>query len=200
MSTNNVQQRQVAQHVFARELSQSTFQFKESDAEMAPNYVLLPSGEKANRIVMIGTLTDTEQKSGQWMAEITDPTGKAYVYASDQYQTEIHDRISQLTVPEYVVVIGKPNVFGSEEEGGKKVSIRPESLYTIDEAFRHVWVGKTAEHTLDRIENLRENRDSLSGVTDPYEQYGEETVNSMRDMVVEALEQLQMDMEDAPQS
>ena len=52
--------REVAQRVFAGEFNDASYTFKESDDDRAPVYLLLPSGERANRVFIVGTLTETE--------------------------------------------------------------------------------------------------------------------------------------------
>jgi RPA family protein len=63
--------REVARRVFAREFNDAGYTFKESDDERAPVYSLLPTGERANRILAVGTLTETEdvgEDSEYWRA------------------------------------------------------------------------------------------------------------------------------------
>ena len=82
--------REVARRLFAREFNDATYTFKESDDELAPNYTLLPTGERANRLFFVGTLTETEDvgsDSEYWQGRVVDPTGTFYVYAG-QYQPE----------------------------------------------------------------------------------------------------------------
>ncbi len=82
--------REVARRVFASEFNDSTYAFKESDDERAPNYALLPTGDRANRVFVVGTLTETEdvgEESEYWRGRVVDPTGTFFVYAG-QYQPE----------------------------------------------------------------------------------------------------------------
>jgi hypothetical protein len=52
--------REVARRVFAREFNDANHTFKESEDDRAPVYVLLPTGARANRVFVVGTLTETE--------------------------------------------------------------------------------------------------------------------------------------------
>ena len=54
--------REVARRVFANEFNVATHAFKESEDERAPNYILLPTGIRANRVFIVGTLTQLELK------------------------------------------------------------------------------------------------------------------------------------------
>src|SRR5699024_10593186 len=105
--------REVARRVFAREFSDGSDTFKESDEERAPVYLLLPTGERANRIFFVGTLTETEDvgsDSEYWQGRVVDPTGTFYVYAG-QYQPEAASALREIEPPEYVAVAGKPRTY-----------------------------------------------------------------------------------------
>lgn len=201
MSTNQTQRREPARRVFAEEYNQASFIFKEGDSERSPKYALLPSGESANRVFFIGTLTDKEQLSGEnnWRGQISDPTGTFFTYAG-KYQPEAAAALSQLEAPEYVAVIGKPDTFTNEEEDEVYVNVRAERIVAIDEAFRHVWVGDAARSTIERLEELYATEEFDDRNYDPYEHYGEEVIADVEEAVIEALEHLAEDMEDAPQA
>ena len=149
--------REVARRVFASEFNDSTYTFKESDDERAPNYALLPTGDRANRVFFVGTLTETEdvgEESEYWRGRVVDPTGTFFVYAG-QYQPEAAAVLRETEPPAYVAVVGKPRTY-EPEEGTINVSVRPESIAVVDEATRDRWVVETAERTLERIESFRE--------------------------------------------
>jgi hypothetical protein len=55
--SQSVPTREVARRVFASEFNDAAYTFKESDDERAPVYLLLPTGERANRVFLVGTLT-----------------------------------------------------------------------------------------------------------------------------------------------
>lgn len=158
MSSNNQISREVAQRLFATEFEKSTFQFKESDEEMSPSYLLLPSGELANRILVIGTLTEKEDvgdQSENWKGVINDPTGNFYVYAGE-YQAEAAAKLRELNTPEYIAVVGKPNTFETDD-GDTMINIRPESITVVDEETRNDWVLETASQTLQRLDTFEES-------------------------------------------
>ncbi|MFB6177809.1 MAG: DNA-binding protein, partial [Halobaculum sp.] len=56
---SSVPTREVARRVFAAEFNDGSHSFKESEDERAPLYLLLPTGERANRVFLVGTLTET---------------------------------------------------------------------------------------------------------------------------------------------
>ncbi|MGB9987114.1 RPA family protein [Salarchaeum japonicum] len=149
--------REVARRVFATEFNDATFSFKESDDERAPVYSLLPTGERANRVFIVGTLTETEdvgEDSEYWRGRVVDPTGTFFVYAG-QYQPEAASALRDLDTPSYVAIVGKPRTYETED-GSVNVSVRPESITEVSSAVRDRWVVETAERTLERVEAFEE--------------------------------------------
>jgi RPA family protein len=178
--------REVARRVFAREFNDASYTFKESEEERAPVYLLLPTGERANRVFLVGTLTETEDvgdDSEYWRGRVVDPTGTFFVYAG-QYQPEAAGVLRDLTPPAYVAVAGKPRTYETDE-GDVNVSVRPESITVVEEATRDRWVVETAERTLDRIERFGEGTNEYARMAE--EQYGGDVMD-YREMVVAALE------------
>jgi len=152
MSANEIPSREVARRVFADEFNDAAFTFKESDDDRAPVYLLLPTGEKANRVFFVGTLTekdDVGEDNEYWRGRIVDPTGTFFVYAG-QYQPEAASKLRDLEPPAYVAVVGKPRTYETDD-GNVNVSVRPESIQVVDAATRDRWVVETAERTFDRI-------------------------------------------------
>ena len=155
MSQQNIPSREVARRVFAREFNDGSYTFQESDDERAPLYLLFPTGERANRVFLVGTLTEKEdvgEDSEYWRGRIVDPTGTFFVYAG-QYQPEAASALRELEPPAYVAVVGKPRTYETDD-GSVNVSVRPESITTVDAATRDRWVVETADRTLERIERF----------------------------------------------
>jgi RPA family protein len=145
--------REVARRAFAREFNYASYTFQESDDERAPVYLLLPTGEKANRVFVAGTLTEKEdvgEDSEYWRGRVVDPTDTFFVYAG-QYQPDAASMLRDLEPPEYVSIVGKPRTYETDD-GTVNVSVRPESISVVEEATRDRWVVETAERTLDRVE------------------------------------------------
>ncbi|USZ66965.1 DNA-binding protein [Halorussus salilacus] len=156
--------REVARRVFAREFNDATHTFKESDEERAPVYALLPTGEKANRIFVVGTLTETEdvgEDSEYWQGRVVDPNGDPFFVYAGQYQPEAASMLRELEPPAYVAITGKPRTYETDE-GDVNVSVRPESITLVDAATRDRWVVETAERTLDRIAAFEEGETAES--------------------------------------
>jgi RPA family protein len=189
--------REVARRAFATEFNDATYVFKESDDERAPVYSLLPTGEQANRVFVVGTLTETEdvgEDSEYWRGRIVDPTGTFFVYAG-QYQPEAASALREAETPAYAAVVGKPRTYETDE-GDVNVSLRPESITVVDAATRDRWVVETAERTLDRIETF-DNADEYDAMAET--QYDAD-LGIYREQVVKALEDLEEDAEVAAEA
>ncbi|WP_254839866.1 RPA family protein [Natronomonas marina] len=189
--------REVARRAFAAEFNDASYTFKESDDERAPVYSLLPTGERANRVFVVGTLTETEDvgdDSEYWRGRIVDPTGTFFTYAG-QYQPEAASALRETETPAYVAVVGKPRTYETDE-GDVNVSLRPESITVVDAATRDRWVVETAERTLERIETF-DGADEYAAMAET--QY-EPDLSVYRDQVVAALEDLEEDAEVAAEA
>jgi RPA family protein len=195
----SVPTREVARRALAAEFNDASYTFKESDDDRAPVYSLLPTGEKANRVFVVGTLTETEdvgEDSEYWRGRIVDPTGTFFTYAG-QYQPEAASALRETETPAYVSVVGKPRTYETDE-GDVNVSLRPESITVVDADTRDRWVVETAERTLERIESF-DTADEYDAIAET--QYGPDLDLSVyRDRVVEALEDLEEDVEVAAEA
>jgi hypothetical protein len=187
--------REVARRVFAREFNDASYTFKESDDERAPIYLLLPTGERANRIFVVGTLTETEdvgEDSEYWQGRIVDPNGDTFFTYAGQYQPDAASALRELEPPAYVSLVGKPRTFETDD-GEVNVSIRPESITRVGEAERDRWVVETAERTIDRIRAFESElgEDTPSEYVEmAREQYGT-SMDAYREAVTQALESLE---------
>jgi len=180
--------REVAQRTFASEFNDAAYTFKESDDERAPVYLLLPTGERANRVFLIGTLTEKEdvgEDSEYWRGRIVDPTGTFFVYAG-QYQPEAANTLRDLDPPAYVAVVGKPRTYETDD-GSVNVSVRPESITPVDAETRDRWVVETAERTLDRVAAYEDEGNEYARMAD--EEYDLDPA-TYRAAAVDALESL----------
>ncbi len=187
--SQSVPTREVARRVFATEFNDAAYTFKESDDERAPVYLLLPTGERANRVFLVGTLTEKEdvgEDNEYWRGRIVDPTGTFFVYAG-QYQPEAASTLRELEPPAYVAVVGKPRTYETDD-GTVNVSVRPESITEVDAATRDRWVVETAQRTLERIEAFDDEANEYARMAT--EQYDLPT-DSYRDAAVTALESLE---------
>jgi hypothetical protein len=180
--------REVARRVFAREFNDAGYTFKESDDDRAPVYALLPTGEPANRVFFVGTLTEKEDvgdDSEYWRGRIVDPTGTFFVYAG-QYQPDAASMLRDLEPPEYVAVAGKPRTYETDD-GSVNVSVRPESITVADAESRDRWVVEAADRTIDRITAFDEEQSEYAAMAAQEYDY---SIEQYRDAAIEALEEL----------
>ncbi|MDK2974502.1 MAG: uncharacterized protein PWP08_873 [Methanofollis sp.] len=154
-------EREPARRVFAAELREASHHFKDGEDEKSPTYVLLPTGERCNRVLFIGSMTHKEKRGEQnifYSVRVADPTGTFFVNAS-QYQQEAMTQVSKIEPPAFVAVVGKPNVYEAPD-GRVFVSVRAESVTVVDREMRNCWVLDAAEQTLRRIEAYGRTPDS----------------------------------------
>jgi len=185
--------REVARRMFATEFNDMTYVFKESDEEMAPNYGLMPTGERANRVFFVGTLTEKEdigEDAEYWRGRVVDPTGTFFVYAG-QYQPDAAAVLRDLEPPAYVAVVGKPGTYETDE-GETNVSVRPESISVVDANTRDRWVAETAELTVERIRAFNDDTNEYAEMV--RERY-DAGVDAYRREVISALESLEDEAE-----
>jgi hypothetical protein len=180
--------REVARRVFAQEFNDASYTFKESDDERAPVYLLLPTGEKVNRVLLVGTLTEKEDVGDDaeyWRGRIVDPSGTFFVYAG-QYQPDAASMLRDLEPPAYVSVVGKPRTYETDD-GSVNVSVRPESITVVDAATRDRWVVETAERTLERVEGFEDEGNEYARMAEerydvPPERYTEVAVSALQSL------------------
>ena len=201
-----VPSREVARRVFANEFNDAGYTFKESDDERAPVYLLLPTGERANRIFLVGTLTETEdvgEDSEYWQGRVVDPNGDTFFMYAGQYQPDAASMLRELEPPAYVSVVGKPRTYETDD-GEVNVSVRPESITTVGEATRDRWVVETAERTIERIQNYQGADEEEGAAVDEYVRMAREEydlpVENYRRTAIEALESLEEGEEQAEAS
>ena len=188
--------REVAHRTFAQEFNDATYTFRESDDDRAPVYALLPTGTKANRVFVVGTLTETEDMGSDdeyWQGRIVDPTGTVFMYAG-QYQPEAAGMLRETDPPAFVAVVGKPRTYETDD-GSINVSLRPEHLTIVDETTRNRWVTEAAERTLDRIAVFDDATNEYAQMA--HEEYGGD-IERYRQAVIEAVESLDAASADTP--
>lgn len=146
--------REVAHRLFAAEYTDATYSYSESDEERAPNYVVTPTGVRANRLFVAGVLTEVSPAGESMLrARVADPTGAFVVYAG-QYQPDAMTFLDSVTPPVFVGVTGKARTFSPEDADVVYTSIRPEVITEVDSDTRDRWTVSTAQRTLERIATL----------------------------------------------
>ncbi|EJN59726.1 hypothetical protein HSB1_18840 [Halogranum salarium B-1] len=185
--------------MFAEEFNDAGYTFKESDDERAPVYLLLPTGERANRVFVVGTLTEKEdvgEDSEYWRGRIVDPTGTFFVYAG-QYQPEAASALRELDAPSYVAIVGKPRTFETDD-GSINVSVRPESITEVNAATRDRWVVETAQRTLERIDSFDDEGNEYARMAKeqydlPTDAYKQAAIGALESLDTETTDELASD-------
>ncbi|EMA15668.1 RPA family protein [Haloarcula marismortui] len=190
--------RELAQRAFAGEFNDAGYTFRESDDDRAPVYALLPTGAKANRVFVVGTLTETDDVGSDdeyWQGRIVGPTGTFFTYAG-QYQPEAAAMLREVDPPVFVALVGKPRTYETDD-GDTNVSLRPEHLTVVDADTRNRWVTETAKRTLERIQRFDDDTNEYAAMA--REEYDTDP-DQYRQTVIQALEELTDDAETAPTS
>lgn len=154
-----IQKREIAKRLFAHEFNQSTHKI-EQEGERDPTYILTPTGARCNRVFVVGVLLDKEEikpDSNFWRVRVSDPTG-VFVCTAGRFQPDALEALMEIEPPEMISVVGKVNVY--EGESRTFLSLRPESISVVDREVRGYWVYETAKRTLERIENMQNDRGS----------------------------------------
>jgi RPA family protein len=154
-------EREPAIRVFASELRESRIQFKEGEDEKSPSYILLPTGERCNRIFLCGQMTQKDKRGDQnkyYTIRVQDPTGTFFINAGS-YQPDAMQQIARIEPPVYVAVLGKPGI-RTTADSSVFVTVRAESVTEIDLETYRCWVLDCAEQTLDRLDSFDQTDDS----------------------------------------
>ena len=184
-------EREPARRVFAAELRECRYQFRDGEDEKSPTFVLLPTGERCNRIFLVGTLTEKQRQGDQnifYRGRVVDPSGTFFVMAGS-YQPEAMQQMAKIDTPAFVAVIGKPNLYQTPD-GAFLVSVRVESITVVDKETRDLWVLDTAARTLDRIDMTA--RGTSPDVIKAKEQYPGIDVAVFRKTAYDALAQIKI--------
>src|SRR5512137_2069360 len=185
-------EREPARRVFASELRECRYDFKEGTDEKSPTFVLLPTGQRCNRIFIVGTLTEKQRQGDQnifYRGRVVDPTGTFFIMAGS-YQPEAMQQLAKVDAPAFVSVIGKPSIYRKDETSAPMVSVRVESINIVDKDTRDLWVLDTAARTLDRIERFKTS--SEPDVTKAKDVYPTIDPGVFRRMAYDALAQIKI--------
>lgn len=185
-------EREPARRVFAAELRECRYQFKDGEDEKSPTFVLLPSGERSNRIFIVGTLTEKTRQGEQNMfyrGRVVDPTGTFFIMAGS-YQPEAMQQLAKIELPQFVAVIGKATIYQKDPASAPLVSVRIESINVVDKETRDLWVLDTAKHTLDRVEAYA--KEPTPDILKAKEQYPTIDPSLFRKIAFDALAQIKI--------
>lgn len=185
---------------FIDELLKTDMQIIEDKNSPKPTkYIITPTGAKCNKILLCGALIEKDiigEISPIWRGKLVDPTGSISIYAG-QYHPEVFQTITEIELPEFVMMVGKPSIY-TTEDNIQKMSIWVNRITTTTSEIRRNWIIETAKLTAKRIKMMQQiiNADMLSVVgmkEDPsviaklaYEHYNTD-VSYYKEMIKNAL-------------
>jgi RPA family protein len=141
------------------ELSRVTETYQDPEGgDKAPKFAVLPSGELANRIFVIGVVTDISVRGNsneRVVATVATPETTMTVTAHATYQQDAAAVLRDLSSPEFVAIHGKVSVY--EADGETQQSITAHTASTVSETERARWNIETANATLDRLTTFDED-------------------------------------------
>jgi RPA family protein len=161
------QDRHPAVRVFASEFQDSEYVFKTEDSDRAPKYTLLPSGQRVNRVLVVGALMEVQEREsdndGFVNARVHDGDDFFYITAS-RYQADEATALKELkpVIDEYgaahVAIVGKVNHWYTDDDE-HMIEIAPEEVSQVSAEDRYQWALETAEATRDRVNRFNDTTD-----------------------------------------
>jgi RPA family protein len=145
---------EVTVRVFAGELNQCSCTL---DGRTPHRPLVSPSGAVLSRIFHVGAVTEVRESGhGTVKARVSDPTGTLQLYAGKE-NPDVAASLLEITVPAFVALTG--TVRSYRTPAGIQYSVLPEALGTVNRMIRDLWVLRTAEMTLERLETMQSARD-----------------------------------------
>lgn len=151
MSSQTYTQRQPAKKVFAPVFQDATHHFTaDSDRDNAPQYLLLPTGERANRVHICGTLVDAGSEGDDFAwGTVEGPSGERFSLNAGRYQEKAQRILRTIEPPLMVAATGKARV----DNNGYAV-IQATYLSQVTDADWDLWVSRAGHATIRRIEAM----------------------------------------------
>lgn len=180
--------RNPARRVFAWEYKDATHEEQRGDGDRSPNMLLLPTGQWAHRVFLVGSLVDIvdDPDSDNYVrGELQDPTGRFPIDAG-QFQPRAIANMRRLDPPEFVAVTGKAVTFPGDS--GPVPKVRVENITDIPEALYDSWVEDTANKTISRLTNFGDDSNEAAALA--AERYGTD-LEQYRDSAIEAVDDVQ---------
>jgi RPA family protein len=139
-----------ATRIFAGELCRSDMSVKGDDGDSSA-WVVTPGGAWCRLLFIAGALTEVTESVDMVHCRVADPTGSFDLTIGGR-RSPMAEAVLALPVPSFVSVSGRAWLYHKDKTA--YVSIRPDHIRSIDRHIRDQWIVKTAESTLDRLEQL----------------------------------------------
>lgn len=160
-------ERQSAKRVFTVEFNDSTYRYQDTEELGSPSFILLPTGDRANRVWIAGTLlevSDIGTGEEYLQARVADFSGAFYLYARPNYQQTGLRQLKHLDTPTTVSVVGRTHTY-EPDESTTYVSIEPETVTPLNDEKKDYWQIETAVHTQCRIRDFDPEEDYFAALS-----------------------------------
>ncbi len=149
-----------AQRIFAGEFSMTDY-WREADSIPDAVKILTPGGALCSCLYMVGACTEIIPSSGGGLRfRLADPTGAFQVHAGGKHPAVL-EALRDIHPPVFIAVRGFIRHTGGKKGGA--LIITPESASVVDRCIRDLWVLRTAEMTLKRLEIMQKVRNGDNG-------------------------------------
>lgn len=166
ISSSSNRQRQPALRMFAVEFSQSSLPIV-GQGEFDPSFVVTRLGAMTSRMLVAGVIDNMERRDTEsgpgYRGRLRDSTG-LHMFDVTPFTPELHADAEEILARFergdrfLVLMLGRSRHYETED-GGVFTSIRAEGFREIDVTRYHVWLARTADATMRRIDSYRKSRE-----------------------------------------
>lgn len=166
ISNSSSRQRQPALRMFAIEFSQSSLPIV-GQGEFDPSFVVSRLGAMTSRMLVAGVIDNMERRDTEsgpgYRGRLRDSTG-LHMFDVTPFTPELHADAEEILARFergdrfLVLMLGRSRHYETED-GGVFTSIRAEGFREIDVTRYHVWLARTADATMRRIDSYRKSRE-----------------------------------------
>ncbi len=166
ISSSSNRQRQPALRMFAIEFSQSSLPII-GQGEFDPSFVVSRLGAMTSRMLVAGVIDNMERRDTEsgpgYRGRLRDSTG-LHMFDVTPFTPELHADAEEILARFergdrfLVLMLGRSRHYETED-GGVFTSIRAEGFREIDVSRYHVWLARTADATMRRIDSYRKSRE-----------------------------------------
>ena len=111
-----------------------------------------PSGAGYSRLFIVGTLTEVAGSPETGVrARVSDPTGTISLFAGRD-NLRLASTLCEINPPQFVALTGYVNSRRSRNSG--EILIIPEAVSVVNRDIRDIWILRTAEITIQRLEEI----------------------------------------------
>tara|TARA_Y100000766_G_scaffold57422_1_gene46953 strand:+ start:447 stop:1337 length:891 start_codon:yes stop_codon:yes gene_type:complete len=152
--------------MFAIEFSQSSLPIV-GQGEFDPSFVVSRLGAMTSRMLVAGVIDNMERRDTEsgpgYRGRLRDSTG-LHMFDVTPFTPELHAEAEEILARFergdrfLVLMLGRSRHYETED-GGVFTSIRAEGFREIDVTRYHVWLARTADATMRRIDSHRKSRE-----------------------------------------